>query len=108
MSVAVDSTLIDDVVRDTVQAVKPLRIIVFGSAARGQMNANSDLDLLIVMPEGTHRRNTARQVYRALAGLDLPKDIIVITEEDIRKYGDEPSLVIHPALREGREIYRAC
>ena len=107
MNTVVDSALVDDVVRLIVDAVKPVRIILFGSAARGQMNENSDLDLLIVMPDGTHRRNTARLAYRALAELDLPKDVIVVTEDDVRKYGDEPSLVICPALREGREIYRA-
>jgi predicted nucleotidyltransferase len=107
VNTVVDSALLDDVVRLIVDAVKPVRIILFGSAARGQMNENSDLDLLIIMPDGTHRRNTGRTVYRALAELDLSKDVIVVTEDDVRKYRDEPSLVICPALREGREIYRA-
>jgi predicted nucleotidyltransferase len=107
VNTVVDSALVDDVVRLIVDAVKPVRIILFGSAARGQMNENSDLDLLIIMPDGTHRRNTARLAYRALAGLGVPKDVIVVTEEDVLKYGDEPSLVICPALQEGKEIYRA-
>ena len=107
MKTSADNPLLAEVIRHTVETVRPLRIILFGSAARGDMEANSDLDLLIVMPDGTNRRHTARRVYRALAGLGVPKDIIVVTEEDIRLYGDDPGLVIRPALSEGKELYRA-
>jgi hypothetical protein len=60
------------------------------------------------MPDGTHRRQTARRLYLALGGLGVAKDLVVVTESDIEQYGEEPSLVICPALREGREIYRAA
>jgi predicted nucleotidyltransferase len=59
-----DSHRIDDLVQRIVDAVHPLRIILFGSAARGEMGADSDVDLLIVMPNGTHRRHTAQHLYR--------------------------------------------
>lgn len=99
--------VLDGLVRHIVQAVQPKRIILFGSAVRGQMGPDSDLDVLVVMPDGTHRRRTARQIYRALRDLGHSKDIIVVTEEDIRRFGDEPSLVLCPALKEGKELYRA-
>ncbi len=44
-----------EVVDRIVRAVNPLRIILFGSAAKGEMKAGSDLDVLVVMSEGTHR-----------------------------------------------------
>ena len=100
--------LLDELVRRIVAAVQPNRIILFGSAARGQMGPNSDLDVLVVMPDGVHRRQTARKAYRALAGLGWSKDVVVVTEEDVRRFADEPSLVIYPALKEGRELYRAA
>jgi hypothetical protein len=71
------------------------------------MGSHSDVDLLVVMPDGVHRRHTAQHLYRALMGLAIAKDIVVVTESDVRLYGDNPSLVLYPALREGREIYRA-
>jgi len=37
----------------------------------------------------------------------MPKDIVVATEQDIRRYGDNPSLVLKPALEEGKELHRA-
>lgn len=105
---AIDQRLLDELVRRIVQTVQPRRIVLFGSAARGQMGPHSDIDLLVVMPDGVHRRRTAQRLYMALAGVGIAKDIVVITESDAREFADEPSLVIFPALREGREIYRAA
>jgi len=99
--------IIQELVGRVVQAARPTRIIIFGSAAHGQMGPNSDLDVLVVMPDGVRRRETARQIYRALRRLGVPKDIVVVTESDVRRFGHEPSLVICPALAEGREIYHA-
>lgn len=102
-----DQHLLDDLVKRTVEAVHPLRIILFGSAARSAMGPDSDLDLLIVMSDGIHRRRTAQAVYRSLRGIGFPKDVVVATESDIQKYGDNPSLVLYPALRQGKELYHA-
>jgi predicted nucleotidyltransferase len=99
--------IIDEAVRLTVDAVKPLRIIVFGSAARGEMGEDSDLDLLVVMPDGTHRRETARTVRSALLPIEMAIDVVVATEDDLVRYGDNFSLVYYPALREGRTVYAA-
>lgn len=99
--------ILDDLVERIVQAVHPRRIILFGSGARGEMGPHSDLDVLVVMPDGVHRRRTAQAIYRGLMGFGIAKDVVVATEGDLREYGDNPSLVLFPALREGREVYRA-
>ncbi len=99
--------VLDNLVCRIVDAVRPQRIVLFGSAARGQMGPHSDLDVLVIVPDGSHRRRTARTIYRALSGLGVAKDIIVVTETDVERFAGEPSLVIRPALREGRELYRA-
>ena len=100
--------ILEDLVRRVVEAVHPLRIILFGSAARGEMGPDSDLDVLVVMPDGVHRRRTAQTVYRSLRGLGMAKDVVVVTESDIRQYGSNPSLVLFPALQHGKELYRAA
>ena len=46
---------IDELVRRIVAAVQPRRIRLFGSAARGEFRRGSDIDLLVIMPDGTHR-----------------------------------------------------
>jgi hypothetical protein len=71
------------------------------------MGQDSDLDLLVVVPDGVHRRRTAQAVYKSLKGIGFAKDVVVVTESDIREYGDNPSLVIYPALRQGKELYHA-
>ena len=107
-STVIEQQILDQVVTRIVETVQPRRIILFGSAARGQMGPHSDLDLRIVMPDGAHRRQTSQRLYRALWGLGIPKDIVVVTESDIRQFADEPSLVICPALKEGKEVYSAA
>jgi predicted nucleotidyltransferase len=106
-STVINQQMLDRLVARIVETVHPRRIILFGSAARGQMGAHSDVDLLVVMPDGVHRRRTAQAIYLGLSGMGIAKDIVVVTEGDVRVCGDNPSLVLFPALREGREIYRA-
>lgn len=102
-----DKTLLNAITERIVATVQPRRIVLFGSAAEGRMGPDSDIDLLIIMPDGVHRRNTARVIYRKLSGMGFSKDIIVVTENDILKNRDNPSLVIHPALKHGKELYHA-
>jgi len=96
-----------ELVRRIVGAVHPLRIILFGSAARGQTMPDSDTDVLVVMPEGTHRRKTAQRIYRHLLGFGAAVDVVVATTSDLEKYRDSPGLIYREAMREGRELYAA-
>lgn len=100
-----EESILREVVRRIVDKTRPRRIILFGSAARGAMGPDSDLDLLVVMPDGTHRRHVAKEIYRSLRGIGLPKDVIVVTEEDVNEYRNNPSLILKPALEEGRLLY---
>jgi predicted nucleotidyltransferase len=94
--------------RTIVSLVHPKRLILFGSAARGKMGTHSDLDLLVVMPDGAHRRHTTDEIYRGLWGFGWAADIIVVTERDVAEYGSNPYMIIHSALAEGLELYRAA
>ena len=100
-------TILNDIVQRIVTEVHPSRIILFGSAARGELGQDSDLDVLVVMPDGAHRRRTAQHIYLCLCGLGIAKDIVVVTESDVRDYGGNPSLVLCSALQEGKELYHA-
>lgn len=96
--------ILQEIVRRIVETVQPEKIILFGSAARGEIGPDSDLDILVVKA-GVHRRETARIIRRNLFGIGVPLDIVVVTPEDIERYGNCPALVIEPALREGRVVY---
>lgn len=69
-----DYELLDELVRRIVDAVHPRRIILFGSAARGKMGPHSDIDALVVMPDGIHRGKTSREIYRNLWGLGFAEE----------------------------------
>lgn len=90
-----------------VAEVSPLRIVLFGSAARGEMTGSSDLDLLVVMPDGSPRRETAKLLYGRIRGVRVPFDIVVATPCDLERYGSSPGLIYREILREGRELYAA-
>ena len=103
---SIDKRLLKEIVRRIVEAVQPEKIILFGSAARGEMGPNSDLDFLVIK-SCKNRRETARRIRRRLIGIGVPKDIIVATPEDIEHYKDAVGLIYRPALREGKVLYAA-
>jgi predicted nucleotidyltransferase len=108
LSMEPDQELLNTLVKRIIETTRPLRIILFGSAAEGRMGPDSDLDILVIVRDGMHRRRTAQAIYKSLSGLGISKDIIVVTEGDVREHGDKPSLVIFPALNSGKELYRAA
>ncbi len=99
--------LVADLVRRVRSVVEPRRIVLFGSAARKTMGPDSDLDVLVIAPAGTHRIRTSQAIYRALAGLGHATDIVVVTEEDIRHDLGKIGSIVTPALTEGRDLYDA-
>jgi predicted nucleotidyltransferase len=103
-----DTNLLEELVERIVASVRPLTIVLFGSAARGDMTRHSDLDLLVIMPDGCNCREIAKTLYRRLRGLQFAKDILVIQQRDVDQHGNNPYLVIHTALSEGKELYRAA
>jgi predicted nucleotidyltransferase len=94
-------------VKKVVAAVHPLRIVLFGSAARKNVRAVGDLDIMVVMPDGSHRRQIAQRLYQKISGVGMPFDVIVATPEDLLKHKDNKGLIYYTILREGRELYAA-
>ena len=94
-----------DIVRRVVTVAKPERIVLFGSAARGTMGPNSDVDLLIVKSGRFHRGRLTEAIYRGLRGAGAAVDVVVATPEEIQRYRDDPYLIVASALREGKVVY---
>jgi predicted nucleotidyltransferase len=94
-----------EAVRRIVQQFDPLRIILFGSWARGDARPDSDIDLLVVLPHVENKRRTAIGIGNVLSDLPASKDIVVTTPEEIASRGNVIGDVLRPALREGKVIY---
>ena len=105
MAEMISNQILNEITRRIVETAHPRKIILFGSAERGEMGPNSDLDVLVVIPSGIHRRKTARSIYRNLIGVGFAVDIVVVNEQDIERYKDNSGLVIKSALEQGRILY---
>src|SRR5690242_7416877 len=90
-----------------VEAALPDKIILFGSAARGEMGPNSDVDLLVVKGGKFNRRRLTAKIYHHLYGAEAAVDVVVVTPEEVERYRNTHCLVICPALREGKVVYGA-
>ena len=93
-----------EIVKRIVAVASPRQIILFGSAARGQLGPTSDLDILVVK-DGAGRRALAQQIYGRMRGIEIGLDIIVATSEDLERFKNSPTVVIGQALKEGTVIY---
>ena len=98
---------LQEIIRRVVEVAHPERIILFGSAARGEMDSNSDVDLLVVKSGEYDYRHLVGDIYMNLHGVGQAVDVILVTPEQLEQYRDVHCLVIKPALREGKEVYRA-
>jgi predicted nucleotidyltransferase len=103
-----DPAILDELVRRIVDSVHPLRIVLFGSAVRGDMRPDSDLDVLVIMPDGCDGLTVTQTLHGRLSGLGIAKDLVVVQASDVERYGRNPYLIIHSALSEGRELYHAA
>ena len=103
----IDEAKLRELTNRIANAVRPQRIILFGSAARGELGPDGDLDVLAVMQDGIHRGRTAENIYRKLWGFGFATDVVVVTQGDIARHQNDQFLVIKSALDEGRELFRA-
>lgn len=101
-----DPAVLADTTQRVVAAAQPEKIVLFGSAARGTMGPDSDLDLLVIKGGKFNRHRVTTAIYRQLSG-EIAVDAIVVTPEEVERYRNSHCLVICPAMREGRVVYEA-
>jgi predicted nucleotidyltransferase len=93
-------------VRDRlIEGFQPQKIVIFGSAARGQNDAHSDLDILVICPFTGSRRQLMVQMDRSLGGLELARDILILTPEEFDRDKNIPGTIARPAWKEGIVLY---
>jgi predicted nucleotidyltransferase len=93
------------VVGRVVERFDPLKVILFGSLARGEANYHSDVDLLVVFEEIEDERRVTVEILRSLKDLPISKDVVVTTSEELERRGDLVGTVFRPALNEGITLY---
>lgn len=96
---------VPDVVGRLVERFGPLRVVLFGSVARGDDGRESDIDLLVVLAEleGRHH-DAAVAMLRALRDLPVPVDLVVTDTAELDGRSRAPG-VVRVALREGVVVH---
>src|ERR1035441_3064646 len=104
----VDETLVDEIVCRVLSVTRPDMIILFGSAASGQMTKDSDIDLLVVEPSPANTRERSVEIRDAVGNIGYPVDVIVMRTERFERTKRVIGGIACPANKYGRVIYAAA
>ena len=105
---AVTPEKVAEAVRRIVEAAHPVRVILFGSQARGEAGRDSDVDLVVVERDVPNRYAEIVRLMEVLRGLILPVEILVISERDFDYWSDVPGNVYRAAKLEGKSLYETA
>jgi uncharacterized protein len=100
---SVDLQEIRQVADDIVRELSPLRIILFGSRARRQEHADSDVDLLVITDEPVGR-NTSLDIRRKIH-YPFALDLIICDAQRLAKRIAEGDFFLQDAVQCGKVLY---
>ncbi len=101
----ISPTLVNEIVKRILEVAEPRRIILFGSAAMGQMTKDSDIDLLVLESAPSDTRRESVRIRQAVRGLGYPFDIIVMAVERFEESKNVVGGIAYPANKYGKVIY---
>jgi uncharacterized protein len=100
--------VLEEMVRRVVRRLRPERVYLFGSRARGEAGPDSDYDLMVVVPDSPLPGYKRDQIaFRALMGLGVSKDVIVLTRDEFERKSTVFCSLPATVLREGELLYVA-
>lgn len=103
-----DDPVLKEIVRRLVEVYHPLRIYLFGSAARGEAGPDSDYDITVIVPdEAPAELRSEHLAYRALRGTGVAVDVLVWARGDFEKQLHLRASLPAAVLEEGRLLYGA-
>ena len=84
-----------------------LKIILFGSRARGDAREDSDWDFLVVIDKDLNRTtkwDIIIKIKRRLALLKIPNDIFIVSIREFEERKDNVGYITYYAIREGKTL----
>lgn len=98
--------LLEEAVERLKAEFQPEQIYLFGSHAWGSPDEDSDVDLMVIVPESSERVVLRMQrAHHCLGDLNLSKDVFVQTRAEFDRYSHLPTSIQHRILRHGRKLY---
>ena len=107
-TMGVDETFLREIVRRILTVDQPDRIILFGSAATGQMTKDSDIDLLILDESPNNRHDQSIRIRDAIGNVNLPVDVLIMATGRFEATKNIIGGLAHPAHKYGRILYEAA
>jgi predicted nucleotidyltransferase len=103
---ATRTATLDEITRRLVAEFDPEEIVLFGSHAWGAPAADSDLDLLVILPTSDQSpTQRASRAYHCLRGIMAPVDILVKTREEVERFRGVRASLVSRILGSGRVLY---
>ena len=103
---AITPEKVQTVIKRIIEVSRPRKLILFGSYVRGNMNLNSDLDILVVTGDDIENpRKESVRIRRALKGIVMSMDILVVPESKLQELVNVPGLIYREAMRDGEVVY---
>jgi predicted nucleotidyltransferase len=101
---------VDLAVKTAIELARPSRVFIFGSWARGEATADSDLDLAVLVPEerSSEIPELRSQINRQLAQMRMSVDLIVVTEEYFARFRSSINSIYYKIANQGKLIYERC
>ena len=103
-----DQSILDAAHRVAAAASCLLRIIVFGSYARGDADDGSDLDLLVIEREVPDKAAEYVRLHRAVGSIGVGVDVLVFSQEEFERRSQVLGTVPYWAMKEGKVLYDAA
>ncbi len=101
----IDERLIQQVARKIVEQVRPEKVVLFGSWAWGEPDADSDLDLLIICDSTLRRDKRAREILRLFSARKFPLDVLVYTPQEVEMCRRMKGSFVRYILDHGKVLY---
>jgi predicted nucleotidyltransferase len=102
----VNEDSLQEITHRLVEVFHPEQVILFGSYAWGTPTADSDVDVMVIVPE-SDLSDYQRAVlgHRSLSGLGIPKDVIVRTRAEFDALREVRASLEYKIARQGRVLY---
>ena len=101
----IEDSFVQEVVQRVLSVTSPEKIILFGSAATGQMTSDSDIDLLVIKESVDDNRRERGEIRASLIGLGKPFDVFVMDAERFEESKNVIGGLAYPANKHGRLVY---
>lgn len=93
-------------VQEIARRFKPDKIILFGSYAYGRPNADSDVDLMVIMPFDPRQGRKSLEIRQSLRA-GFPVDLLVRRPKDVADRLAQGDSFLEEVTRRGRVLYEA-